>query len=156
MVQQSSDRITQNASENHVSPAWKSGVHEFEITVGEVHRALRMKNRVPQVSAALRSNRFLNQNNPILVGESGPPSGMSTTTRLKYRFLKRAEPGTSSGAPSDLTESRESSIYQKTRDLYGIARELYSRLGGGERLLREERERFYGESGGPGSETQST
>jgi hypothetical protein len=147
MSQQTSDHIRRYAVENYVSPARKSGMQEFEIIVGEVHRGLRMQNRVPQVCAALRSNKFLTDNRLALVGESGPASGMSTTVRLKYRFLERvaasAHPGSVSGSPP----LRETSIYHKIRDLYGIAGEVYRSMGGGERTLTEEREHFYGDPG---------
>jgi len=141
MTKKSSEQIRRHASDNYVSRARRAGAQEFEITVGEVHRDLQMKNRVPQVCAALRSEKFLMENHLVLVGETGPPSGMSTTVRLRYRFRD--------GVISGATSLPETTVYQKIRDLYGIASELYARLGGGERVLSEDRENFFGTPAGP-------
>jgi hypothetical protein len=142
MSQVTSDQIRQHAAEKYVLPARTAHLKEFEIVAGDLHRNLRLKNRVPLVCAALRSNKFLTENSLVLVDQSGPPSGMSTTVRFKYRFEQPPDHKESSEAPS------AESIYQKIRDLYGVAGELYRRLGGGERVLSEEREGFYGSAAG--------
>jgi hypothetical protein len=115
---------------------------EFEIVAGDLHRDLQLQNRVPLVCAALRSNKFLIENSLVLTDQSGPPSGMSTTVRFKYRFRHQPDHEESLEAPSD------KSIYQIIRELYGVAGELYRSLGGGKRVLSEEREGFYGNAAG--------
>jgi hypothetical protein len=148
MSQRISDDIRHHATTNYVSSARRSRKQEFEIVVGDVHRDLRMRNRVPQVSAALRSKKFLRENHLDLVGESGPPSGMSTTTRLKYRFQDEELAGASPALAPGASPLRGVSIYQRIRELYGIAGELYRSIGGSEHALCEERERFYGSTTG--------
>jgi len=147
-VNRRSEDIRHHASTNYVSAARRSGKQEFEIVVGDVHRDLRMRNRVPQVSAALRSRKFLRENHLEIVGESGPPSGMSTTTRLKYRFQDEGPASASALSAPGSSPLRGASMYQRIRELYGIAGELYRSIGGGEHALREERERFYGDTTG--------
>lgn len=153
-----SDDIRRYAAENYVARARRAGLDQFEVTVGDIYRELLKQNRgflnrVPQFCAALRSNKFLTQNNLLIIGESGPPSGMSTTVVLKYQFRDGADPekvSVSSPPPSAVAPGRESSIYQRFRDLYGIAGDLYRLMGGGEHVLAEERERFYGIQAGRG------
>ena len=140
---QDSNAIRRHAFDNYVFVARKSGKREFDIVVGDIHRDLRMQNRVPQVCAALRSKKFLVENHLVLVGEAGPPSGMSTTVKLTYRF----QDDISAGAPAFVAEAipdQGNSIFQRIRGLYGIAAELCRSIGGGENALREDRERFYG------------
>jgi hypothetical protein len=142
MTQVTSDQIRRHAAEKYVLPARKARLEEFEIVAGDVHRDLRLQNRVPIVCSALRSNKFLTENGLVLVDQSGPPSGMSTTVRFKYRFRHQPDHKESSQAPSD------KSIYQIIRDLYGVAGELYRSLGGGKQVLGKEREGFYGNAAG--------
>ena len=142
MSQVTSDKIRQHAAEKYVVPARKARLEEFEIVAGDLHRDLRLQNRVPIVCAALRSKKFLTENSLVLVDQSGPPSGMSTTVRFKYRFRHQPDQKESSEAPPD------KSIYHKIRELYGVAGELYRSIGGGKRVLGEEREGFFGNATG--------
>jgi hypothetical protein len=142
MSQVTSDQIRQHAAEKYVVPARKAHLGEFEIVAGDLHRDLRLQNRVPLVCAALRSKKFLTENSLVLVDQSGPPSGMSTTVRFKYRFRQQPDQKESSEAPLD------KSIYHKIRELYGVAGELYRSLGGGKQVLGKEREGSFGNATG--------
>ncbi len=121
-----SDEIRNHAERVYVRPALARHAKRFSINVGDVHKGLYLHNRVPLVCAALKSEKFLHKNGLRLVDVSGPPSGQSTTVTLTYEFEPRAE-----AASTDiLTNAR------------GVAREVFRKLGGGERFIRAERATF--------------
>lgn len=120
------DEIREAARMSYVVPARRSRNDAFQIVVGDVHRALRLQNRVPAVCSALSGKAFLDENDLILEGREGPPSGMGTRTVFFYRF-KDAE--------RRLVGLREH--FDKYR---GIAREVFQSLGGGEEFIRQERD----------------
>jgi hypothetical protein len=123
-----SDEIRSFAAKEYVQAARRQGLRQVTIRVGDVHRALKLRNRVPNVSSALRSRRFLEQNGLTIESESGPPSGMGTRTTIKYRLLD----------PPQRT-ARKLTL----QDLYGRSKEAFASLGGGEAFLRRERSHFY-------------
>lgn len=103
----------------------------MRITAGEVHRGLRLRNRVPNVCSALGSKTFLQANGLAIEEVSGPPSGMGTRVTYTYRFL---EPTGQSGQADTAPE------FAKLR---GLLKEALHSLGGGEAFLRRERGRFH-------------
>lgn len=121
-----SDDVRSHAEVQYVRPARARGRERFSITVGEVHKALHLHNRVPLVCAALKSEKFLRRNGLRLVDVSGPPSGQSTTVMLTYEFEHPETPG-------------EGNTLANAR---GIARDVFRSLGGGERFIRAERAAF--------------
>lgn len=121
-----SDEIRTHAERVYIRPALARRAKRFSITVGDVHKGLHLHNRVPLVCAALKSEKFLRKNGLRLVDVSGPPSGQSTTVTLTYEFEQHAA-ATSTGM---LASAR------------GIAREVFCKLGGGERFIRAERAAF--------------
>jgi hypothetical protein len=96
--------------------------------VGEVHKAVALRNRVPLVCQALESNKFLRANELKLISKTGPPSGQSTTVTYTYEFIDKK--------PSSPQED-------PWLRLRGTLREVFAELGGGEQCLRAERENFY-------------
>jgi hypothetical protein len=125
-----SDLVRQYASEVYLSAARRKRSQTFAVNVGEVHKALHLNNRVPLVCAALSSKKFLIENGLRLVSKTGPPSGQSTTVTFTYEFVDRAK------SKSDSLEA--------WKQLRGIAKDIFSSLGGGEAFIREERANFYG------------
>ncbi|MBI1792192.1 MAG: hypothetical protein HYR60_32110 [Acidobacteria bacterium] len=121
-----SDEVRQFAVEQYVRPAQSRGERSFSVIVGDVHRALGFRNRVPLVCAALKSNKFLRENRVSLKQVQGPPSGLSTTVTITYEF----EGGEVAGA--------------KPRNpiwgLLGKGKEMFQALGGGEAFIQGERE----------------
>ncbi len=107
------------------------GETTLSITAGDVQKAVHLSNRAPLVCQALKSNKFLDENGLVLEKWDGPPSGMSTTVVFTYRFKK-------SGGQE--TAPKEDWPFLRLR---GIAKEVFSGLGGGEAFLRKEREQFY-------------
>ena len=125
-----SDLVRQHASEEYLAAARRRGDRSVSINVGAVHRALELNNRVPLVSAALGSKKFLKENHLRLVSRTGPPSGQSTTVTYTYEFV---EPHTSVPDPDEVWNQMRGSLKQ-----------VYAELGGGEAYLRAEREAFRG------------
>jgi hypothetical protein len=124
------DLVRQYSSEKYVEPARRRGDASFRIVAGDVQRAVGLSNRVPLVCQALKSHRFLDENDLILEKWEGPPSGLSTTVTFTYRFRHKEK---DQAAP-------QSSLLQ----LRGIAKDIFRSLGGGEEFIRKEREQFYG------------
>lgn len=123
-----SDRVIQYVRQSYLEPASKSGDTLVKIRAGDVHKGLHWNNRVPSVCQTLSSRRFLEENDLELVEKQGPPSGLSTTTVYTYR-LNRA------GHHSE----RKTSVLLSLR---GAGKDAFARLGGGERFLAEERDRW--------------
>ena len=124
-----SQRVREYAEQQFVRPARRRGESTVRIVAGEVHRALRLENRIPQVCAALKSGKFLVDNHLMLDRMEGPPSGMSTTATFTYRLLDENH-----------GESAESPLNR----LWGAGKDVFQSLGGGEAFIRAERDRFDG------------
>lgn len=123
-----SDQVIQHVRQSYLEPASKSGTTLVRIRAGDVHKALHWNNRVPSVCQTLASKRFLEENDLELVEKHGPPSGLSTTTVYTYRLNKAANPPKKK--PSLLLS------------LQGVGKDVFARLGGGEKFLKEERQRW--------------
>lgn len=125
------DVIRSFAAREYIQPARRQGLQRIPIRVGDIHKALKLNNRVPNVSSALRSKIFLEQNHLEIEREAGPPSGMGTRTTFTYRLLDEKE---SRGTAKQAVD------FEKIR---GLLKEALDSLGGGENFLRHEREHFY-------------
>ena len=123
-----SDVVRAYATDTYVIPALRRGGRTLSINVGEVHKAVALRNRVPLVCQALESDKFLKSNELKLVSKTGPPSGQSTTVTYIYEFIN-----TKSSSPKENAWVR----------LRGALTDVFAELGGGEQYLRAERENFY-------------
>src|SRR5271165_3328195 len=74
--------------ERYVIPALARNEGRFSIRAGDIVRELTLSG-VNQVCSALKTRKFLQDNNLRLVDTSGPPSGQSTTVTYTYEFLDR-------------------------------------------------------------------
>jgi hypothetical protein len=124
-----SDTVRQHATETYVRPTQRRGERTLSINVGEVHRAVALRNRVPLVCQALESDKFLRANQLKLIAKTGPPSGQSTTVTYTYEFVD-----TKSSSPKEDPWTR----------LRGALKGVFAEFGGGEQYLRAERGNFYG------------
>ena len=124
-----SDSVRHHATDVYVRPAQRRGGRTVTINVGEVHRAVALRNRVPLVCQALESNKFLQANDLRLLSKTGPPSGQSTTVTYTYEFISKKPP-----SPKEDPWPR----------LRGALKDAFTELGGGEQYLKAEREKFYG------------
>jgi len=124
-----SEVVRQHAHDAYLRPARQQGLKTFQINVGQVHRSLALKNRVPLVCQALKSEKFLDANGLRLISATGPPSGQSTTVTYTYAFI----------------ESDKSSVPPRDpwMELRGALKNVFAELGGGENYLRGERDAFY-------------
>jgi hypothetical protein len=131
MEPSSADAIRSFALREYIQVARRKGLSRIRIRVGDVHRELKLKNRVPNVSSALRSRIFLEKNHLEIEEESGPPSGMGTRTTFTYRLLDENEPHNA---------ATDAAGFEKLR---GLLKEALDSLGGGDAFLRRERRGFY-------------
>jgi len=128
LTQSVSDLIRDHVCETYLKTAIREGKRTFTVSVGAVHKALGLANRVPQVCSALESNKLLEENQLRIVSKTGPPSGQSTTVTFTYEILSRAARPATSANPLVM--------------LRGLAKDLFRQLGGGEAFIRKERSSF--------------
>jgi hypothetical protein len=137
-----SDRVREHARKRYVEQAKKRNESTVRIVAGDVQKAVHLSNRVPLVCQALKSRQFLEENGLVLEKWEGPPSGISTTVVFTYRFKK-----------SPLHQESGRGATSPFLHLRGIAKDVFSSLGGGEAFLRNEREKFYEFPGGSGGQS---
>jgi hypothetical protein len=130
------DQVREHARQEYIEPARRRGDSIVRIVAGDVQKAARLVNRTALVCQALKSHKFLKENHLALERWDGPPSGMSTTVTFTYRL---AGPPPAAGQPPG-----ESPLLQ----LWGIGKEVFQSLGGGEAFIRSEREQW-----GPGEDS---
>jgi hypothetical protein len=123
-----SDLIRNYVSENYLKAAIRKGESSLAVNVGEVHRALKLTNRVPQVCSALESKKLLEENRLRIVSKTGPPSGQSTTVTFTYEILPR--------------EAKDPGLTNPLMLVRGLAKDVFKQLGGGEAFIRSERRAF--------------
>jgi hypothetical protein len=126
------DRVREHALLEYIEPAKARHESTVRIVAGNVQKAVHLSNRVSLVCQALKSRKFLDENHLVLEKWEGPPSGMSTTVVFTYRLLNDDQ-----NAPRPRPE-------WPFANLRGIAKEVFSSLGGGEAFIQQERERFHG------------
>lgn len=127
----SADAIRLYAQKEYVEPARRKGEKRVQIVAGDVHRGMRLRNRVPNVCSVLGSRTFLERNGLIIEEVIGPPSGMGTRVAYTYRFAEDQGPAEHVDRVPEFGRLR------------GLLKEALSSLGGGEAFLRRERERFH-------------
>ena len=123
------DDIREYGAKAFVVPARQRGQERFSIRVGDVVRELRLYRSIPAVCSALKTKEFRRANGLRLVDETGPKSGLSTTTVFTYEFVDTERP-------------EEASVDAWSR-LRGALKEVFAELGGGEAYLQAERSKFY-------------
>jgi hypothetical protein len=124
------DKVREFARDKYIEPARKRGEKIVSIVSGDVYRPLGVTNVVPSVCNALRSKKFLVENNLILESVEGPPSGLGTRVIFHYKFSEFAT-----------STSRQSSHVNFMR-LRGLGKKTFAALGGGVDFLLKERREF--------------
>jgi hypothetical protein len=119
----SSEDVRQYVEKRYIETSRKKGVKRFTLNAGEIHRDLGLQNRVPLVCLAIQSQKFLDRHGLKLVEKTGPASGLSTKLNLTFEFADREE------------SAKENPLLA----LRGIAKDVFAKLGGGEKFLRDER-----------------
>jgi hypothetical protein len=130
MQANSADVIRSFAAREFIEPARRKGWKRVQLVAGDVHRGLKLRNRVPNVCTALASKIFLEKNRLVIEAVSGPPSGMGTRVIYTYRLLDD-EGGDGTAGVTDF------------RTLRGLLKTALDSIGGGDAFLRREREQFY-------------
>jgi len=126
-----SEQVLKHIENTYVLPARQRGESTIRIKAGDVHRDLRLTNRVPSVCTTLSSQKLQKAMGIELIAKNGPPSGQSTTVVFTYRLpAGNGSSGSGTRGPGHLER------------LYGIASEVFRELGGGEKFIREEREKL--------------
>ena len=113
-----------------IEPARCRGEKTLSVRVGDVHRAMGLLARVPAVCQALATHSFLESNRVIIETREGPPSGQGTNVTFVYRLLDE-----------DYIPANEDK-WERLLSLRGIGKNFYTRLGGSEKVIQEERAEF--------------
>jgi len=78
------DDVRKYACDHYVCPARSAGHKIVQIRVGDVHKGLGYKNRLPLVAASLTALKFTTPNKLKLIRTDGP--GQSTTTTFVFEL----------------------------------------------------------------------
>jgi hypothetical protein len=126
------DQIRTYARDTYVVPARAEHEKRFTIRTGDVVRGMKLALMyTPAVCSALKTKRFLQENDLCLISKAGPPSGQTTTVTYTYEF---ANPRRKEDGRLDRQEAWER--------LRGALRDVYAEYGGGEAYLRAVRASF--------------
>ena len=126
-----SDLVRSYVVDKYIEPARKRHDVCVQVIAGEVHRALKLSQRIPLVCNALRSEKFLRANSLELEKLDGPPSKQGPNVVFTYRLKSGAQ---------DYKQTTLAAF----DSIYGIGKDVFPVLGGGEAYLQQERDSFYG------------
>jgi hypothetical protein len=128
------DTTKRHVITRYVEPARLRGEKTIHVRVGNVLKELGWTNRTPSVFSTLGSQSFQKEAGVELIEKHGGPAsgGPSTTVQFVYRLLD--EPTPSDKAEKVLPNGAG------LLALYGIAKETFRQLGGGEAYLKVERD----------------
>jgi hypothetical protein len=129
------DQIREYVWIRYIEPARHRGDAMVSIKSGDVVKGLNLKNKTPNVCTALRSKIFQDVYGVRLLGEQGPPSGMSTTVVFTYKLVNQAR--------VNAATPESPSAFDRLR---GIAKTLFKDPGDWERSIQSDRRKFYGKA----------
>ena len=128
------DQTKRHVIATYVQPARKRGETAVQVRVGSVQKELGWTNRTPSVFSTLSSKDFQREAGVELIEKHGGPAsgGPSTTVQFVFRILDEGvKPGTQA--------MRNNPNGAGLEKLYGILKDAYAELGGGEAYLKAER-----------------
>jgi hypothetical protein len=126
----------------YVEPARQRRETLVTLRAGDIHRALGMRNRVPNVCQVMESKLLEREAGVKVSSRQGPPSGRGTTLTVTYTV---DEAGSASGlAGGGSAAGHEHPGVGLFLALRGAGTEIYAAAGGGESWLAAERAQFYG------------
>lgn len=131
----STDQVRRTAASQYVEPARIRGDKTVKIHSGALNKLLvdtkvLPPNRLPIVCNALSSLKFQKENHLVLENIQGPPSGRSSTVVFTYRIEPAATLSSKNGG-------NDASSFKQLR---GILKETYRKLGGAEGFHKNERQ----------------
>lgn len=131
-----SEEVRKHVVEHYIAPARRKGQETVQVRAGKVHSELHWTGRVPSVCQALDSLKFQHEAGVELVERSRP--GPSTTVVFTFRVLDREElaDGMETSVPVHVSSQKKPVTLL---DLYGIGKEIFRKVGGGEAFLKSER-----------------
>jgi hypothetical protein len=130
------EQIREYAWMRYIEPARHGGETTVRIKSGDIVKGLNLKNKTPNVCTALRSKIFQDVYGVRLLGEQGPPSGMSTTVVFTYNLVDPVQ--------SKRPNAGSQSAFNRLR---GIAKTALKDVGDWGRSIQRDREDFYGKTG---------
>ncbi|HEX4320368.1 MAG TPA: hypothetical protein VHZ52_05665 [Acidobacteriaceae bacterium] len=132
------DKTKTHVIRAYVEPARQRGEKTVQVRVGNVLKELGWTNRTPSVFSTLSSQAFLRDAGLELIEKKGgPPSGgPSTTVQFLYRIKSESDSAVPVRGDSVASNSRG---LEALLDLFGIFKEEYKALGGGDAYLQAER-----------------
>lgn len=75
MTGQLAERIRRYTNEAFIEPARTAGKVDVTVTAGDVHRDLKLKNRMPAICGALDAQGFCERYRVVLGRRTGPKQG---------------------------------------------------------------------------------
>jgi hypothetical protein len=130
------DQTKHHVIATHVQPARLRGESTIQLHVGNVQRELGWTNRTPSVFSTLSSKEFQREAGLELIEKKGGPAsgGPSTTVQFVFRVLDPHTVEKTAQASGKIAPNGAG-----LEQLYGILKDEYASLGGGEAYLRSER-----------------
>lgn len=120
----------------YVQPARRRGAKTIQVRVGNVQKELGWTNRTPSVFSTLLSKEFQKEAGLKLKEKIGGPAsgGPSTTVEFVYQLV--GDEPHENAIPA--IDSKKNGLL----GLYGLCKEMYAEVGGGEKFIRSLRENF--------------
>lgn len=98
--------------EKYIEPGRRRHDVKVRVIAGEVHRALKLSQRIPLVCNALRSEKFLRANSLELEKLEGPPSKQGPNVVFTYRL----KPG---------AQDHRQTVLMAFHSIYGIGKDVF-------------------------------
>jgi hypothetical protein len=136
-----SKRIREVAQRKYVEPAMQTGKVDFSIRVRDLMDDLRSEGtpvgqNTPQFCTSIQKSSFLEANQLEITGVDGPPSKLSTTVVVHYRFAGEARDKTSNGSIANVPETPAERAFRLTEKLRGLMKDEIAAHGGTEGFIR--------------------
>jgi hypothetical protein len=85
MAAQLANRIRAYVNKAFIEPARRAGMTETTVVAGDVHKDLKLENRMPAVCAALDAGIFQEEYRVVVSERRGPKQGSTAAWRLSIR-----------------------------------------------------------------------
>ena len=135
-----SEKIRELAKRKFVAGATDAQKRSFPISVRDVISELQKMGipptYTPQICSALQTRRFLMENGLEIESVDGPPSKMSPTVIIHYRFVDPVKAMETTPKSASPVESAEARVQRLSNKLRGLLKEEIASHGGSEAFLR--------------------
>lgn len=135
-----SEKVRGLAKSKYIAEAASTRKHAFEIRVRDVITELQKMGvpptYTPQICSALQTRRFLTENGLQIESVDGPPSKVSPTVVIHYRFLDPEKSAAAAPAAAMPAESPEERAQRLTEKLRGLLKDEIAAHGGSEAFVR--------------------